>query len=42
MFPKSISEISNVRLKKVTGYEVKHFTFDNISEGKGFEGKYSS
>ena len=36
MFPKSISEISHVWLKKATGYEVKHFTFDNISEGKGF------
>ena len=39
MFPKSISDISNVWLKKVTGYEVKHFTFDNVSEGKGFAGE---
>ena len=39
MFPRSISDVSNQWLKKVTGYEVKHFTFDNVSEGRGFAGE---
>ena len=39
MFPKSISDISSSWLEKITGFEVKHFTYSEVSEGKGFAGQ---
>ena len=39
MFPKSISDISSSWLKEVTGFEVKHFTYSEVSKGKGFAGQ---